>query len=208
MSRLAWELLKKRKLLKEPYIEVERRIYSNKSSIEDYSIVTFSQKNTVMIVALTPGEDVLLLRQYRPAADQLVVNLPGGRVEEDETSEDAAVRELKEETGHSTDSRNFSRIYEGFQNPTRVTDKSFIFLATDVKKTAEEELDQTEKNSEMFLVNFEEIAKLLSYRIGEIDARYLRPKALKDTTVKLKRGDISDATTVLALLLANKKLEK
>lgn len=54
----------------------------------------------VSVVATTPKGEVLLVRQYRPATGGYTIELPSGHVEAGESPEDAARRELLEETGH------------------------------------------------------------------------------------------------------------
>lgn len=55
-------------------------------------------KYTADVVAVKPGGDVLLItREWPPHKGKLA--LPGGHVDQGETSRDAAVRELQEETG-------------------------------------------------------------------------------------------------------------
>lgn len=46
-----------------------------------------------------PGPHILLEKQYRPPVDKIVVEFPAGLVDEGETPEQAALRELREETG-------------------------------------------------------------------------------------------------------------
>jgi ADP-ribose pyrophosphatase len=48
----------------------------------------------------TVGPEIVLQKQYRPPLDKIVIELPAGLVDECETAEQAAIRELKEETGY------------------------------------------------------------------------------------------------------------
>jgi ADP-ribose pyrophosphatase len=68
--------------------EGEAPYYSLK--LQDYSAV----------VALTEEEEVLLVRQYRPAVERYTLELPSGLVDGGETPAEAARRELLEETGY------------------------------------------------------------------------------------------------------------
>ena len=54
----------------------------------------------VSILALTERQEVLLVRQYRPAVESYTLELPSGHVEEGETPMEAARREFTEETGY------------------------------------------------------------------------------------------------------------
>ncbi len=64
--------------------------------------------DVVVIVAVTPGEELLLVEQYRPALHTNTIELPAGLVgdipgEEEEVLETAARRELLEETGYEAE---------------------------------------------------------------------------------------------------------
>ncbi len=57
----------------------------------------------VCVVAVTEDGTIPLVRQYRPVVGRVTLELPSGHVEADERPEDAARRELREETGFAAD---------------------------------------------------------------------------------------------------------
>jgi 8-oxo-dGTP pyrophosphatase MutT (NUDIX family) len=46
------------------------------------------------------GPEIILQKQYRPPLNKVVIEVPAGLIDAGETPEQAAVRELKEETGY------------------------------------------------------------------------------------------------------------
>ncbi len=54
----------------------------------------------VAILAIAPGGSIHMVRQFRPAVERMVIELPGGHVDAGEEPAAAAARELAEETGY------------------------------------------------------------------------------------------------------------
>lgn len=67
--------------------------------IADFDLI--NSGNVVCILALTSDNSVILAKQYRPAQERILLEIPGGGIEHNERPENAAHRELLEETGYS-----------------------------------------------------------------------------------------------------------
>jgi ADP-ribose pyrophosphatase len=55
----------------------------------------------VVIAAVTHDGQMPMVRQYRKAVEQMVLEVPAGKLEKGEDPKEAAFRELKEETGYT-----------------------------------------------------------------------------------------------------------
>ncbi len=64
-----------------------------------YERVRSSGLGAVLIVALTPGDSLLLVREYAAGTDRYELAFPKGIIDSGETPVEAANRELREETG-------------------------------------------------------------------------------------------------------------
>lgn len=89
-----------------------------------YSIST---RDYVSVLAVTAGGNILLVRQYRPAVEQMTLELPGGHIEEGETPEQAARKELREETGFLA--REFVLLGELAPDTGRLGNRMWCFFA-------------------------------------------------------------------------------
>lgn len=83
----------------------------------------------VNVIALTPDDQVVLIRQYRPGLDQVCLEIPGGMVDAGETAETAARRELQEETGYTA--TRWEVLGSTAPNPAIQNNRLWSYLALD-----------------------------------------------------------------------------
>jgi ADP-ribose diphosphatase len=81
----------------------------------------------VLVVPLTPEEEVLMVMERAPAFDSETLTLPGGEVEEGESLEECANRELQEELGWRAEKLDFVAELRPFSK--YMTSRQFVFLA-------------------------------------------------------------------------------
>lgn len=94
---------------------------------------------SVVVMAVDESEReprVLLLRQYRHAAQQYLWELCAGRIDEGESELVAAKRELHEETGYSA--RRWKRIFRYYASPGFMAETMAVYLARDLQAGAAE----------------------------------------------------------------------
>ena len=70
------------------------------------------------------GPEIVLQKQYRPPVGKTVIELPAGLIDEGETAEQAAIRELKEETGYVAEVLETSPIMFNGTPPSAVSARS------------------------------------------------------------------------------------
>jgi ADP-ribose pyrophosphatase len=80
------------------------------------------------IVALDADNNVFLVRQYRSAAMQPMLEIPAGRLEKGEDPKAAAIRELREETGLTAEPDKVELLTEVYATPGYCSEKLSIYF--------------------------------------------------------------------------------
>lgn len=82
---------------------------------------------SVVVLPVLPDKRVLLIRQYRYATRQFLWELVAGRIDNNETPQHGAARELIEETGYRA--KKFRVFLDVFPTPGFLEERMYILLA-------------------------------------------------------------------------------
>jgi ADP-ribose pyrophosphatase len=134
--------------------------------------------DVVGIVPLDSEGNVILVRQFRLPANEVLLEIPAGGVDMGESAEEAAQRELQEETGYRA--AQLDRLAGFFVSPGYCTEFIHVFLATDLSESVIAADDD------------ENIA--------------LERMPLAQAVQLIHRGQIKDGKSIVGLLLAMDRL--
>ncbi|AZR73437.1 ADP-ribose pyrophosphatase [Anoxybacter fermentans] len=127
----------------------------------------------VAVVALTSEEKVLLVRQYRKACEEELLEIPAGKLDPGEDPDDAAIRELEEETGYRAES--LKKLVSCYTSPGFADEMVHIYLAENLTPTSQ----ATDEDEFLSIHHF----------------------SWQEIIEMLKRGELKDAKTVTGLLM-------
>ena len=98
-------------------------------------------KGGVVIAAITPDNKIPMVKQFRKAAEKAVLEIPAGKLEDDEDPKEAALRELREETGYTAESIKYiNSFYSSIGYSEEVL---HLYIAGDLK-AGETDFDDNE----------------------------------------------------------------
>lgn len=141
---------------------------------EEFKREVVEHNTAVTMVPIDNNENVLLVRQYRHPTQLTLLETPAGIVEELESPDEAAQRELREEVGYGSYDL---RIMGGFwTSPGFCTEFMYAYIAKDLRPSPLEQ-----DSDENILVE-----KLPLSRITQL----------------IRLGEIQDSKTITALLMA------
>ena len=135
---------------------------------------------SVVIVPIDAEGNLLFVRQYRHAAGSDLLELPAGTRDGDEPFEECAAREIREETGMEAGS--LQKAGDFYLAPGYSTEFMAVFVATDLKH------NPLEADDDEFL-SVEKIP-------------------VAEAIQRAERGEMPDAKSLAALLLARSFLDK
>lgn len=134
----------------------------------------------VGIIPITNDGEIIMVRQFRKSVEKPLLEIPAGKIEINEEPKETALRELFEETGYSSNKMEY--IIEFYTSPGFSNEKIYLFLATELEKGNANPKD-------------DEYIKIEKFDIMEL-------------VEMVKRGEINDSKTIIAILLAEKYIQE
>jgi ADP-ribose pyrophosphatase len=116
----------------------------------------------VALVVVDADDKLLLVKQYRRAADRVLLEIPAGTREKGENSEDCALREVREETGYAAG--KIQKLGGFFSAPGFCTEFLDCYLLTDLSESPGQADD--DENIELERLTLDEARKAIAN--GEI----------------------------------------
>lgn len=143
MDKLKWETLSTEYIIKKPWATMRKDTCKmpDGTIVDDYYVLEYA--DWANAVAITEDNEILLVKQYRHAADVVLLEIPGGVIDAGEDPKTAMKRELLEETGYLfEDIEHISTIYP---NPSTGNNRCHAFLAKGGKLVQGQKLDAHEE---------------------------------------------------------------
>lgn len=175
-----WEILKTERVLNERWKKVDKQIVRlPDGSTKDWFVTLMSP--IAAVFAITKDNKIIVNRQYKHGARDIIYELPIGLVEDGENPAAAARRELMEETGYRVSA--LRKIVQYYYSPTGTSGVVHLYLGTDGVKIAEPENNPSE----------------------QIDVILLTPSQLVEW---VKRGKINSQGAIAAAMLGLLSIKK
>jgi 8-oxo-dGTP pyrophosphatase MutT (NUDIX family) len=155
------------KLFKVRYDHVQ-----NPRNQAEMKAVVLETPDWVDVIAVTPESKIVFIDQYRFGAGSITTEIPAGALNPGESPQEAAIRELEEETGYVASQWEYLGWVQ--PNPAFQDNRCHQFLAKNAKRTGSPKLDR-----------------------GESIA--VRELAIEDIVREVKEGKIRNTLALLAL---------
>ena len=155
-------------------VEVDRKQFPNGQAHE---VAVVRHRPSVVLIPVADDGRIVLIRQYRPALERMMWELPAGSLDDGESADAAARRECEEEIGQAPG--KVERLGAWYPTPGYCDEEMIFFRATDLRDPAPDSPHKPDDDED------------IETRLTTID----------DARAMVARGEIIDLKTAFALTL-------
>jgi len=141
---------------------------ANGNIVDDYYFSPLG--DVVMIMAVTPGNEIVLVKQYKHALGEVLLELPGGMQQMNKTVTQSALNEMEEETGIKATEDQLISLGRIAVNATKLKQVTYGFIVFDAEFNSVQKFDPTEDIQVITLSAPEVLKKALNGEIWTTDS--------------------------------------
>lgn len=163
-----WKELKRENILSEYGRTVDKVIFELPNGKEADFYLRDRGKRFAAVLALTKDNKIILAKQFRPGPKKIILELPGGIVENDESPIEGAKREFLEESGYVGDLEFVGEsVVDAYSEAIK-----YNFVAKNCYKI-QESSDTDKEITEVILMEIEEFKRhLKNGQLSDIETAY------------------------------------
>ena len=114
--------------------------------------------DAVIVIAVNENDEIYFIEQYRETIENVALELPAGMIDKGENPEDAARRELEEETG--VKAKTIEYLTSCHTSAGYTAEKIYIYVAKDFEY-GKQHLDETEEILSIKKIHIEDAMKMI-----------------------------------------------
>jgi len=139
-----WTLVKEEDVSPSPWFPLVKHTVklANGNVIDDYYYSPLG--DVAQVLALTKNNEVVLVKQYKHALGEVLIELPGGMQQKNRSIIESALNELEEETGIKATADQLISLGKIANNPTKLNQITYGFILFDAEFNSVQKLDSTE----------------------------------------------------------------